>query len=41
MEANVMDEASIVFYVLVIIGFIQVDRRLYDIVKALKSMRPS
>ena len=35
-----MSVATIVFYVLVVIGFIQIDRRLHDIVKAFKAMRP-
>ena len=32
------DGVTIGFYVLVLVGFIQIDRRLYDIVKALKTM---
>ena len=31
---------EVIFYVLVIFGFIQIDRRLHDIVKSIKSMRP-
>ena len=32
------DGVTVGFYVLVLIGFIQIDRRLYDIVKNLKTM---
>ena len=32
------DGVTVGFYVLVLVGFIQIDRRLYDIVKALKTM---
>ena len=35
-----MSIATIIFYVLVLAGLIQIDRRLYDIVKAVKAMRP-
>ena len=33
-----LDGVTVGFYVLVLVGFIQIDRRLYDIVKALKTM---
>ena len=33
-----MDYVTLAFYVLVFIGFVQIDRRLYDIVRALKKM---
>ena len=33
-----MDIVNVVFYVLVILGFIQIDRRLYDVVKALRKV---
>jgi hypothetical protein len=32
------DGVTVGFYVLVLIAFIQIDRRLHDIVKALKTM---
>ncbi len=36
-----MDSVNIVFYVLVVVAFIQIDRRLYDIVRLLKQMSPT
>ena len=33
-----MDNVTVAFYVLVFIGFVQIDRRLYDIIKTLKKM---
>ena len=39
-EPRIMSVATILFYVLVVLGFIQIDRRLHDIVKAIKAMRP-
>ena len=33
-----MDAVAALFYVLVIVAFIQIDRRLYDIVKTLRKM---
>jgi hypothetical protein len=35
-----MDNVTFVFYVIVLVAFIQIDRRLYDIVKALKRLIP-
>ena len=35
-----MDAVIVAFYVLVLIGLIQIDRRLYDIIKTLKATRP-
>jgi hypothetical protein len=35
-----MDTVNVAFYVLVLIAFIQIDRRLYDIIKTLKAIRP-
>jgi hypothetical protein len=34
----VMDAVNVIFYVLVILGFIQIDRRLHDVVKALRKV---
>ena len=39
-ERKTMQIATVVFYVLVVLGLIQIDRRLHDIVKAVKAMRP-
>ena len=33
-----MNTVNVVFYVLVILGFIQIDRRLHDVVKALRKV---
>ncbi len=33
-----MDTITVVFYVIVFVGLVQIDRRLYDIVKALKTL---
>ena len=33
-----MSAVNVIFYVLVILGFVQIDRRLHDIVKALRTM---
>ena len=33
-----MDQITVAFYVLVFIGFVQIDRRLHDIVRTLKRM---
>lgn len=35
-ERTMMDKISVAFYVLFFLGFVQIDRRLYDIIKALK-----
>ena len=35
-----MDNVTFVFYVIVLVAFIQIDRRLYDIVKTLKRLIP-
>lgn len=35
-----MDKLTLVFYVVVLVAFIQIDRRLYDIAKALKRLIP-
>lgn len=35
-----MDNVTLVFYAIVLVAFIQIDRRLYDIVKALKRLIP-
>jgi hypothetical protein len=35
---SLMNIATVVFYILVILAFIQMDRRLYDIVKMLRKM---
>ena len=35
-----MDTVTVAFYVIVFIAFVQIDRRLYDIVKTLKAMKP-
>ena len=35
-----MDTVTAAFYVIVFIAFVQIDRRLYDIVKTLKAMKP-
>jgi hypothetical protein len=39
-ERKTMQIATVIFYVLVVLGLIQIDRRLHDIVKAVKAMRP-
>lgn len=33
-----MNEITVAFYILVFIGFVQIDRRLHDIVRTLKKM---
>jgi hypothetical protein len=35
-----MEIATGAFYVIVFIAFVQIDRRLYDIVKILRTMKP-
>jgi hypothetical protein len=35
-----MDNVTLVFYVLFLVALVQIDRRLYDIVKTLKRLIP-
>jgi hypothetical protein len=35
---TIMDTVNVIFYVLVILGLVQIDRRLYDVVKTLRTM---